>query len=576
MKRAAPLAMVVLLLATIAAFGPTIASSHPERPTAFPAPAHGAVPAYRSRGPSAVVCKADSRARIKRAFRSNRRLLRKRLAVLRRCRFHDIQAAINGAKSGWRILIMPGVYRELPSRAVAFGGFKKPPCADDYVETEGFSTANLPPPVGPRSNDPPVRANRNYTTNCPNSKNLIAVVSDPRPDPDPKHPLPPRCMRLCNLQIDGMGRRPDDVLIVADRVKLDAIRIDRSTGIYLRNFAVEQAAFNDVNLVEVDGFRISKVVARYAQDYGILSFTSIHGLYDHIEAYGNGDSGVYPGSNAKGCDYIDRNAYGTCDRGTATDTRAGCGAPTTELRDVNTHDNVLGYSGTAGNSTWVHDSEFHDNAAGLSTDSFASGHPGMPQECAKWEHNRVHSNNDNVFTAARQSYCNRVPFENRTREIVCPQFQVPVGTGFVLSGANRNLLRGNYVYDNWKWGMLLHWVPATLRGDNALAHLNDTSNGNQLVANRFGVRADGTRDPNGLDVMWDEQGKGNCWQGNTFASGRGRRSNPAALPGCPNPAPAGLQSVVAEALLVPCAAWDPRNNPRPIACDWFDTPREPK
>ncbi len=87
--------------------------------------------------------------------------------------------------------------------------------------------------------------------------------------------------------------------------------MDRAWGIYLRNFAVEQASFNNVDLVEVNGFRISKVVARYGQDYGILSFTSTNGLYDHVEAYGNGDSGIYPGSTEKGCP-VDPNAYGLC------------------------------------------------------------------------------------------------------------------------------------------------------------------------------------------------------------------------------------------------------------------------
>jgi hypothetical protein len=421
-----------------------------------------------------------------------------------------------------------------------------------------------------------VRADRNYTITCPNSKNLIAVVSDPRPERDPQHPSEPACIQLCNLQIEGLGRRPQDVLIQGDRRKLDVIRFDRSTGVYLRNFTVEQSAFNDIDLVEVNGFRVSRVIARYAQDYGVLTFTSVHGLYDHVEAYGNGDSGVYPGSNAKGCGYVNLNAYGACDHGTPTDPRAGCGPTTTELRAIDSHDNVLGYSGTAGNSTWIHDSDFHDNSAGLSTDSFASGHPGMPQECVKWEHNRIHSNNQNFFTAERQRLCNRVPFAQRDKETVCPQFQVPVGTGVVLSGADRDLITQNFIYDNWKWGLLLHWVPATLRGDNELAHQQDTSNGNVIVANRFGVGPDGTRDPNGLDVIWDEQGAGNCWKDNTFASGRGRRSEPATLPRCPNTGLPGLPNPVTAARLVPCAAWDPVDNPRPIACDWFDTPREPK
>ena len=84
------------------------------------------------------------------------------------------------------------------------GAFQQEPCANDYVETEGFNSA--PPPAGPRSNDPPVRADRNYTTKMPNSKNLIVVVSDTRPEADPQKFSLPKCLRLCDLQISGLGQ----------------------------------------------------------------------------------------------------------------------------------------------------------------------------------------------------------------------------------------------------------------------------------------------------------------------------------------------------------------------------------
>ncbi|HKF79989.1 MAG TPA: hypothetical protein VKB17_04115 [Thermoleophilaceae bacterium] len=564
---AAAVAMVLAVSVTV--------NAHPERTTVFPSLKKGAVPKLRHHGASRVVCKRDSRRRLRRIYRHHPRSLRKRLRILRRCRYRNIQTAINHARSGFRILIMPGVYKELPSRRVPVGAYHKEPCPNDYVETEGFSNT-APPPAGPRSNDPPVRPDRNYQRKCPNSKNLIAVVGDTRPEPDPDHPITPKCVHLCHLQILGLGRKPTDVRIVGDRRKLDVLRIDRATGIYIRNLSVEQGWFNGIDLVEVSGFRISKVVARYNQNYGILTYTSEHGLYDHIDAYRNGDSGVYPGSNEKGCDYVNPNAYGMCDRGTATDSRAGCGPPTTELRRVNSHDNVLGYSGTAGNSTYIHDSEFHHNSAGLTTDSFASGHPGMPQECFRWEKNRIYSNNNNFFTAERQSYCNGVPFERRPRRIVCPQFQAPVGTGFLIGGGNRNLARNNFIYDNWRWGVVLFWVPGALRGDNDPAHQSDTSNGNQFVGNKMGMRPDGKADPNGLDFWWDGQGARNCWTRNTSKSGTGRHSDPASLPACPGSNLIRPADPLKSGALLPCSAWDPKRNPRPVACDWFDVPPEPR
>jgi hypothetical protein len=559
---------------------PAAALAHPERGTKFPMPHPGNVPNFRTTGSLLVVCKSDSLSRLKFGFRGDRAGLRTRVKQLRSCRFRNIQAAVNTAHSNSRILIMPGIYKEEPSRHVPVGGFQQPPCANNYVETEGLSN-NAPPPAGRASDDPPVRPDRNYQVNCPNSKNLIEVIGDPRPEPTPLDPTLPVCLQKCNLQITGAGKGPGAVLIQGDRKKADVLRVDRANGIYLGNFMIEQAWFNDVDIVEVDGFHVTGVVTRYAQNYGVLAFTSIHGLFDNIEAFGNGDSGVYPGSNAKGCN-VDLNAYGPCDAGSsAANPRAGCGELTTELKQINSHDNVLGYSGTAGNATWVHNSEFHDNNTGLTTDSFAKGHPGMPQECFKWEHNRIHSNNTNYFTAERQDYCNQTTFETRPKEIVCPHFQVPVGTGALIAGGNRNLLQDNNIYDNWRMGAGVIAVPAAIRDDNDPTHQTDTSNGNQFKNNRMGIAADGSAQPNGVDFFWDGAGARNCWQGNASKSGPSHQSNlgnlapPGSLPDCPGSDTYLPPNPAVSSILVPCTAWDPMTNPRPVACDWFDTPPKP-
>jgi hypothetical protein len=564
MRRHLPLLVLVSLLVALCL--PLAAQAHPERTTAFPYPAKGHVPKYRTAGPSLVVCKPVSKKLLRRMYRHDHKTLVRRMRTYKRCRFGNIQTAINHAKSGYRILIMPGVYRETPSRRVSFGAPGKPPCAKNYVTVEG-DYRFAPPPAGPASNDPPDRADRNYAIHCPNSKNLIAVIGDTRPEKNPSAPSLPKCIRLCNLQIEGLGKRPEDVLIQGDRMKNDVVRIDRANGIFLRNFAVEQASFNDVDIVEVDGFRASHLVTRWAENYGILSFTTIHGLYDHDTAYGNGDSGLYPGSTQKGCD-VNPNAYGTC-QGKHT-----CGKPSIEIRDSNSYGNTLGYSGTAGNSTYVHNNRFHDNATGLTTDSFASGHPGMPQECFNWQHNDINSNNFNPFTAERQSYCSKVPFEKRPVKLVCPQFQTAVGTGVLIGGGSKNTLKANHLYDNWREGVLLLSVPAPVRGDNDPGHYSDTSNENQFVDNVMGQAPNGAKKPNGLEFKWDSTGNKNCFQGNKMQSGKG--SIPPVLPSCPNSIPNAVPfPTPVDDEQLPCTAWDPKAQPRPPGCDWFDTPAKP-
>jgi hypothetical protein len=578
-----PRVAVALLVLFALAVLPAGASAHPERITSFPSiglkpPPPGSIPVHRSSGPSVVVCKPQSKALLRKIFRHDGRVLKSRLKTLRRCRFRDIQPAVDAAKSGFRVLIMPGVYEELPSRMTPTGSYQDGSrCGNDYVLTEGFKSA--PPPAGPRSNDPPVRPDRNHQTRCPNAKNLIEVVGDPTLEADPAHPSLPKCLQKCNLQISGLGKEPEDVLIRGDRKKADVLRVDRAWGIYLRNFAVEQAAFNNVDLVEVNGFRISKVVARYGQNYGVLTFTSTNGLYDHVVAYGNGDSGIYPGSTEKGC-ATDPNAYGPCGDLPGADPlgsgNRGCEHYSIEIRDSESYGNVLGYSGTAANSTYVHDTDFHDNATGLSTDSFAAGHPGMPQECVKWENNRIRSNNANFFATANQKNCAATPFVLRPKEQVCPQFQTPVGTGIIIAGGNRNLVQKNHLYDNHRVGILLFGVPAALRGDTDPAHQLDTSNGNRILGNVMGADPAGRRQPNGRDVVWDSQGAGNCFAGNDMRSGAGHGTEPARLPACPGspfPQPTNL-AVLAP--MLSCAAWDPKNLTNPPGCDWFTSPARPE
>jgi hypothetical protein len=82
-----------------------------------------------------VVCKPGSRRRIERRLRGA--VERRNLRLLRRCRFRHIQAAVNRARSGQRILVLPGVYSEQPSRRVPSDD---PRCEGDRYEGEERGT----------------------------------------------------------------------------------------------------------------------------------------------------------------------------------------------------------------------------------------------------------------------------------------------------------------------------------------------------------------------------------------------------------------------------------------------------
>ena len=532
------LALVVLCLFAAV---PAAAVAHPERTTFFPDHTKGERPNFPTTGEILTVCRPDSKARVltlwKGKGKKTSRTRRLRLKQLARCRFSEIQAAVDVATSGDRIRIFPGEYTEETARKATFNDPKCSPDDEKYWEPTNDS----------HGEDGKVPTYQ-FHWDCKNSRNLVQILGDDPADPDRE------CDQKCNLLIHGLGRQPTDVVLIGDRKKRDILRADRADGIVIKNLTTEQGSFNGVDVVETNGFLLEDVHGRYNQNYGILTFTSDNGLYNRTEGYGNGDSGLYPGSGPEG--HCQR--YGI------------------EIRDSKSYGNVLGQSGTAGNGTWVHDSKWYDNGVGIVNDSFASGHPGMPQDCSKWERNEVYSNNVNFFDNGNQKYCSDTPFEKRPRTHVCPQFQSPVGTGFAFYGANANIVRDNVVYDNWRSGYRLFWVPGAVRGDTSPEAQNDTSHRNTIVENRFGVTPGGRKLPNGVDVFWDEQGEKNCWGGNTGIDGK-LTSDPAALPTCASGGSAGGPSkpskIGPEAT---CATWDPETNQDPPGCTWFDTPPKPK
>jgi hypothetical protein len=210
------LAAVIL----VSAVGAGSAYGHAERLSYYPNHKLGSVPKYERSGPALVVCKEDSGARIRRLLSGEAK--RRNLALLKRCGFLDIQAAVDAAHNGTRILVLPGVYREEPSREVAEPAEA---CTGDYEEYqdphfEGVGTVRVP--------------NFEYQRKCPNAQNLIAIIGD-GPDKDR------RCDHKCNIQIEGTGTKPSHVLIDGSRKKLNVIRADRADGIHLRNFTVQGA-----------------------------------------------------------------------------------------------------------------------------------------------------------------------------------------------------------------------------------------------------------------------------------------------------------------------------------------------
>ncbi|MEU1385377.1 MULTISPECIES: right-handed parallel beta-helix repeat-containing protein [unclassified Nonomuraea] len=496
------------------------ARAHEERPVTLP-DGTGTVPVLRAGEPDLLVCKTDKADFERRIAKFPADLRQRNLDLFAKCQqqgVRHLQEAVDRVqRPGMTIAVLPGLYREEPSQAAPTGACANLPAR---WSTWGYQILTF-----------------EQQQQCPHNQNLVAILGKK------------------DLQIEGTGAGPLDVVIDAEYRKLNAVRADRTDGVYFRNFTAQRTTFNSLYVLETDGFVIDRVLTRWNDEYGFLTFAGDHGLYTDCEAYGNGDGGLYPGSasnlnDGRGHD-VPRYAI--------------------EIRRCRSHDNALGYSGTAGDSMWVHDNEFYDNMVGATMDSLWPGHPGLPQNHARFENNQIHDNNRDYYRYTRDGTCARPPAERGyERGVVCSQVGVPPGTGILVAGGNYNVFRNNRVWGHRRAAFQLFGVPAFIRGENDLAKQADTANHNRYEGNVFGVGPAGERRPNGLDVWWDGQGTGNCWQGDAG------RSTPAALPVCAARAPelsGGTSRVLAEpvklAKLYLCADFSAAQARLPAGCDWF-------
>lgn len=520
MAKHARRAMVACLAAGALLQPPGAALAHVERSTQFPS-GSGAVPEHRTAGPYLVVCSADTPARIARLPKELRKMNQRLHVECRRRGFSHIQAAVDAVRSrGTRILVQPGVYNEEPSLA---------PLSADCAALAGQARLSYEQQVA-----------------CPHALNLIAILGD---GPDEGIGCDGR---LCDLQIEGTGGRPEDVVVDGRFERHVVIRADRADGVYFRNFTVQHAPDFGIYVIETDGFVIDRMVGRWNDRYAFLTFAGDHGLYRDCEAYGNGDSGLYPG---------------------AASPQQGA-RHSIEITGCRSHHNFAGLGGTAGNSLWVHDNDFFDNTVGIALDSVFPNHPGMPQGFSRFVGNRIYSNNQDFYRYYRDGTCSKPSAQRNYQDgVVCPTGPGPVGTGILLAGGNANDFTDNWIWDNWRYGAMQFWAPAPLRGEHDPAKLFDTSHLNRYAGNRLGASPTGLAANNGTDFWWDEEGTGNCWQDNHPASGA-VTSDPIVLPTCPGPEFAPPTLAKTQALL-PCLAWR-RDNVDPVGCDWTRTPPRPR
>ncbi|MFG2297431.1 right-handed parallel beta-helix repeat-containing protein [Streptomyces sp. NPDC048603] len=518
---ALPAALLALLLAVLAVLAAAPAArAHEERPVTFP-DGSGSVPRYRQAEPDLIVCKADRGDFEKRISAFPAELRQRNLDLFARCEregYRHLQQAVDKVdRPGMNIAILPGLYEEEPSLPEPAGE-----CAALEAPKSSFGYQIL---------------SYEQQARCPHNQNLVAILGKK------------------DLQIEGTGASRLDVVVDAGYRKLNAIRADKSNGIYFRNFTAQRTTFNSLYVLAGDGFVIDDVLTRWNDEYGFLTFASDHGLYKNCESYGNGDSGIYPGSASN-----------------INDGR-GYDVPrySIEITGCRSHHNMVGYSGTAGDSVWVHDNEFDQNMGGASMDSAFPGHPGLPQNHAKFERNLIHDNNQDYYRYVADGTCAKAPADRGYEQgVVCPQISMPPGTGIITAGGNWNIYENNWVYGHRRAAFFLSAVPAFIRGEEEWSKQADTSHHNRYAGNVLGKDRSGASRPNGMDVWWDGQGKRNCWQDGPDGSTPGTLPECGGARGQVSGASARLvgEPVKLVQLLV-CADYNVQARRLPAGCDWY-------
>ena len=635
-------AWLTALVAAVTLALPALAFAHLERPSYWPdpapdntvsPPAGGKVPKTRSlssapsgAGPGKVlvVCQgtkgARSLAKLRASVRSARkhgfrlrpsqpktklskrqaaRLLKINKALARKCGYSSVQQAVTNASNNDRVVIMPGRYTEPVSRSQPEND---PKCNPGLRQAD--ASGDLTPSY-------------EYQATCPHDQNLIyvqgrAIVGDPVVPPlSNRQGIPDQelgaCLR-CNLQIEGTGPKPEDVIMDAGTkyrsskptakpygyAKDVVLRVDRADGFVGRNFLVRGAEEHTFYNEEVDGIRLDRVKFYWGADYGHLSFTSDHNVVENCDGLGAGDSVVYPGASPE-------------TGSQATDFYPDAPRPNTVIRNCDLHGSALGYSGSMGNAVRITRNHIYGNQTGISSDTLsAAGHPGFPADSSQIDHNFIYANNLDLY---------------RKNTPVEPLVGVPIGTGILYPGMNDARVHDNWIFDNWRDGAMLFAVPDSAtngggaEGDifpgvscpGAPANGLSTSCGNRFFRNRVGrapkgfryppaidlfgnayARNAGPRRPNGNDFWWGEffeQNTGNCWYRNTGSNGKaGSVTGPGDAGRTAGNPPQVLPSNCAKSVgnndtpkivyLLDCGN-GPDEDTGPTDCDWWTRPARP-
>ena len=196
--------------------------------------------------------------------------------------------------------------------------------------------------------------------------------------------------------LDGNFQLGDGFTVVANNVVLE-------------NMTARDYIGNGFYWTGVTGYRGSYLTAYSNGDYGIYSYNSVRGQFDHDLGAGSPDAGFYVG---------------------------GCHPCHALLTDDISEDNALGFSGTnASGDLVLRDSIWRDNRTGILPNTLDS-EPYPPQDGATIINNLIENNNN---------------ANAPSKDLEYPAF----GGGIVIAGGSNNIIENNHINGHTDYGILI-------------------------------------------------------------------------------------------------------------------------
>ncbi|GAB3657044.1 right-handed parallel beta-helix repeat-containing protein [Glycomyces tarimensis] len=310
------------------------------------------------------------------------------------------------------------------------------------------------------------------------------------------------------LQIEGLGDGPEDVRFTTAQAADTVITAQDATGLYLEGFTVTGAATSGLHLEGVEGATVASVAATGNGEHGIRVGDSTAVAIADCAASGNGTAGV--------------TLDGT--EGTVT----GCASA----------DNLTGLLQTGGGDVVLEANRLYDNTTGLVVADSAEGH-------------RLRATGNSIYNNNADHYGGDCDTG------LCPRQRAPIGVGVLIAAANDTRFTGNHI-----WGQ--RTAAAMIWGEAGID--DDASHRNEFEGNTLGFRDDGQRSRNRLDLWWDGQGEGNC-----FNEPEALHTTPAVLPACGGESgPARLLGDPVKTFkLWHCGPGELDGGAVPAGCDWY-------